>query len=55
MSDDEFNLIKPLFVTILPTIIKKDLRLVDYCYCNCSEPDDCFDIEKDEITKEQIY
>lgn len=40
LTEKELEVIKPYFDKLEVSYEDKDLRLVDYCYYNCSEPND---------------
>lgn len=40
------------FQQLIPNINMDDVRLVEYCYYNCCEPDDCYDETSDPFYKE---
>jgi hypothetical protein len=49
LTEKELSTIKPYFDKLGVSYEDNDLRLVDYCYYNSSEPNDYYDInEKDE-------
>jgi hypothetical protein len=48
LTDKEFEKIKPLFEKVVPDVKIEGLRKVDYCYYNCSEPPDYFEVEEDD-------
>jgi hypothetical protein len=45
LTEKELNVIKPYFDKLLVEYKDSDLRLVDYCYYNCCECTDYYDIE----------
>lgn len=51
LTNKEFEFIKQLFQKVNPEIKLEDLRYVDYCYYNCCECEDYFDIIEEDIFK----
>jgi hypothetical protein len=56
LSEKELEVIKPYFDKLEVSYKDSDLRVVDYCYYNCSECSDYYDINVDDsnlfITKD---
>jgi len=48
LSEKELEVIKPYFDKLEVSYKDSDLRLVDYCYYNCTECTDYYDINNDE-------
>lgn len=48
LTEKELNTIRPYFNKLGVVYDDKDLRLVDYCYYNCSEPNDYYSLSIDE-------
>lgn len=48
LSENELNVIKPYFDKLKCNYSEQDLRIVDYCYYNCSEPPDYYEIDEDD-------
>jgi len=48
LTEKEFNVIKPYFDKLCVNYKYEDLRLVDYCYYNCCEPPDYYEIKNDD-------
>jgi len=44
LSDKEYTLISIKILKLGELVLKSDLRYVDYCYYNCSEAPDYFDL-----------
>lgn len=55
VTNKEFELIKELFIDFMIPDHKTDFRVVNYCYYNSCEPDDCWEVENDELTREQLF
>lgn len=45
LTKNELNIIKPYFDMLDINYQDEDLRIVDYCYYNCCEPTDYYDIQ----------
>ena len=52
LRDSEKELYRKVFQLICPDIDMDKVRLVDYCYYNCCEPDGYYDITSDPFYKE---
>lgn len=48
LTQKELDTIKPYFDKLEVSYKDEDLRLVDYCYYNCSEPTDYYDLTSDD-------
>jgi hypothetical protein len=48
LTDKELEVIRPYFDKIGVVYEDEDLRLVDYCYYNCSEPSDYYKLNGDD-------
>lgn len=49
LTNKELKVIKPYFDKLGIGYNKEDFRLVDYCYYNCSDPSDCYELtDKDQ-------
>lgn len=51
LSDNELKIIKPYFDKLLVEYKDDDLRVIDYCYYNCCEPTDYYNINNDDSLK----
>ena len=51
LEDSEKEMYRPVFQVICPDIDMDKVRLVDYCYYNCCEPDGYYDITTDPFYK----
>lgn len=51
LTDKEFEVIEPMFEKLCVPFTKEELRLVDYCYYNCCEPSDYYEVKQDESSK----
>lgn len=52
LSDNEKDKYKKVFEQIFPDIDMNKVRLVEYCWYNCSEAPDYYDKESDDFSKE---
>lgn len=50
LSKKEFNVFSEMFKRIGLDVKPEELRKVDYCFYNCSEPPDYFDVEETDWT-----
>lgn len=48
LSDKEKDFFAPYFDKLGITFETDDLRKVDYCWYNCSEPPDCYNVDDDD-------
>lgn len=48
LTENELNVIKPYFDKLEVNYKDEDLRVVDYCYYNCCECTDYYDIDGDD-------
>lgn len=48
LTQKELDVIKPYFDKLGVSYKDEDLRLVDYCYYNCSEPSDYYNLTADD-------
>lgn len=48
LTEKELEIIKPYFDRLKQPYKNNDLRVVDYCYYNCSEPPDYYSLPEDE-------
>lgn len=55
LTDEEFELVKSLFSEIVCGFLVSDFRKVHYCYYNGCDPSDCYKIESQILTIEDIY
>lgn len=55
LTKKELGVIKPYFDKLKQPYEDNDLRVVDYCYYNCSEPPDCYDIVTEENDDSTLF
>jgi hypothetical protein len=55
LTFSELNAIKPYFDKIGVNYTDNDLRLVDYCYYNCCEPPDYYEVACDENDDSELF
>lgn len=51
LSDKEAEFFVPIFNRVGLNVKAEDLRKVDYCWYNCCDPPDCFDIEDNDYVE----
>ena len=49
LTEKELEVFLPYFRKIAPNVTAENLRYVDYCWYNCSEAPDYFEVEDDEL------
>lgn len=52
LTEMEYQTIKEKFEEVLGEFYPDDARLVDYCYYNGSDPDDCYEIKSEDYSNE---